>query len=224
MPSMTKRVNVVTRVAVRNITPPISGSYKNIVMSTSDILKLLSKRASVEEILPDGSTVKLTMKNYYLDNGAGLDAYAGVDLDKKYNTNKDSKKNRGPIVHTVKGTTPAKQEQEHYEELIRKEDEIIESNEELVNDESVSNDEIAISDKITINEDVIEEPATESAEEEIVETIEEVSEDSTESDESEEVESDDEEEYVEEEDTADTAQPTSTNSNNTSHKKKKKKK
>lgn len=109
MPPMTKRVNVVTRIAVRTVNPPISGSYKNIIMSTSDILKCLSKRASVEEILPDGSTVKLNMKNYYLDNGAGLDAYANVDMDDKYNTDKDSKKNRGPIVHVPKKVThPAK--------------------------------------------------------------------------------------------------------------------
>lgn len=106
MPPMTKRVNVVTRIAVRTVNPPISGSYKNIIMSTSDILKCLSKRASVEEILPDGSTVKLNMKNYYLDNGAGLDAYANVDMDDKYNTDKDSKKNRGPIVHVPKKVTP----------------------------------------------------------------------------------------------------------------------
>lgn len=98
MPSMTKKVNVVTRTAVRNITPPISGSYKNIIMSTSDILKLLCKRALVEEILPDGSTVRLTMKNYYLDNGAGLDAYADTDLEKKYNRGFESKSKRGPII------------------------------------------------------------------------------------------------------------------------------
>ena len=102
MAAMTKKVNVVTRVAVRTTNPPISGSYKNIIMSTSDILKLLCKRASVEEVLPDGTTVKLNMKNYYLDNGAGLDAYAGVDMDKKYNTNPNSKRNRGPIVNVQK--------------------------------------------------------------------------------------------------------------------------
>ena len=106
MAPMTKRVNVVTRIAVRNVTPPISGSYKNIVMSTSDILKLLCKRASVEEVLPDGRTVKLNMRNYYLDNGAGLDAYAGVNMDDKYNDDKDSKKNRAPLVHIPKKVTP----------------------------------------------------------------------------------------------------------------------
>ena len=74
MPSMTKRVNVYAQVAVRNITPPIYGTCKDIVMSTGDILKCLCKRARVEEILPDGSTVRLNLQNYYRDNGAGLDA------------------------------------------------------------------------------------------------------------------------------------------------------
>lgn len=76
MPAMTKRVNVRATIAVRNTNPPIYGTYKNIIMTTGDILKCLTKRATVEEILPDGSTVKLNYKNYYLDNGAGLDAKA----------------------------------------------------------------------------------------------------------------------------------------------------
>lgn len=74
MAAMTKRVNINAPVAIRNITPPIYGTCNNIVMSTGDILKCLCKRAKMEEILPDGSTVVLTMKNYYTDNGAGLDA------------------------------------------------------------------------------------------------------------------------------------------------------
>ena len=74
MPTMTKRVNINAPVAIRTITPPIYGRVSNIVMTTGDILKCLCKRAVVDEILPDGSTVRLTMKNYYTDNGAGLDA------------------------------------------------------------------------------------------------------------------------------------------------------
>lgn len=72
MPTMTKRVNIRTTIPVRNITPPLSGTCKDIIMTTGDILKCLCKRALVEEILPDGSTVKLNMHNYYTDNGAGL--------------------------------------------------------------------------------------------------------------------------------------------------------
>lgn len=74
MPTMTKRVNVRATVAVRNTNPPIYGTYKNIIMTTGDILKCLTKRAVVDEILPDGSLVRLNFKNYYTDNGAGLDA------------------------------------------------------------------------------------------------------------------------------------------------------
>lgn len=75
MPAMTKRVNIRTTVAVRTVNPPISGTKTNIIMSTSDILKCLCRRAIVEEILPNGKTIRLNMNNYYLDNGAGLDAY-----------------------------------------------------------------------------------------------------------------------------------------------------
>lgn len=74
MPSMTKRVNVTTTIPVRTITPPLNGTYKDIIMSTGDILKCISRRAIVDEILPNGMTIRLTMGNYYNDNGAGLDA------------------------------------------------------------------------------------------------------------------------------------------------------
>lgn len=70
--SMTKHVNVYAQVAIRNINPPIYGTCKDIIMTTGDILKCLCKRARVEEILPNGSTVRLNMTNYYKDNGAGL--------------------------------------------------------------------------------------------------------------------------------------------------------
>ena len=78
MPSMTKRVNVYAQVAVRNVTPPIYGTCKDIVMTTGDILKCLCKRARVEEILPDGKLVRLNMRNYYTDNGSGLNASKSV--------------------------------------------------------------------------------------------------------------------------------------------------
>lgn len=92
MPSMTKRVNIRTTIPVRNINPPISGTYSNIIMSTGDILKCLCKRAIVEEILPDGTIVRLNMRNYFTDNGAGLDAAAVVAKEPK--PHKTSKKEK----------------------------------------------------------------------------------------------------------------------------------
>lgn len=80
MPARTKRVNVTTVVAVRTTNPPICGTLKNIEMTTGDILKCLCKRAFVEEILPDGSTVRLNMKNYYTDNTPVVAAAAPVSV------------------------------------------------------------------------------------------------------------------------------------------------
>lgn len=80
MPARTKRVNVTTVVAVRTTNPPICGTLKNIEMTTGDILKCLCKRAFVEEILPDGSTIRLNMKNYYTDNTPVVAAAAPVSV------------------------------------------------------------------------------------------------------------------------------------------------
>ena len=89
MPAMTKRVNINAKVAIRDVKPPIYGTLNNVVMTTGNILKCLCKRAIVEEILPDGSTVRLTMKNYYTDNGAGLTA--APDPTKKKKSTKPQK-------------------------------------------------------------------------------------------------------------------------------------
>lgn len=80
MPARTKRVNVTTVVAVRTTNPPICGTLKNIEMTTGDILKCLCKRAFVEEILSDGSTVRLNMKNYYTDNEPVVAAAAPISV------------------------------------------------------------------------------------------------------------------------------------------------
>lgn len=91
MPSMTKRVNVTTIIPVRTLTPPLHGTYKNIIMSTGDILKCISRRAIVDEILPGGTTIRLTMGNYYSDNGAGLDALEQEERSRKAESNKTFK-------------------------------------------------------------------------------------------------------------------------------------
>lgn len=72
MPSLTKRVNVKIRLPIYNINPPLLSDAKDIIMTTGNILKCLEKRAIVDEVLPDGSTVRLNRHNYYTDNGGGL--------------------------------------------------------------------------------------------------------------------------------------------------------
>ena len=101
MPSMTKRVNVKAPVAIKTITPPIYGTCNDIIMTTGDILKCLCKRATVEEILPNGSTVRLNMRNYYTDNGAGLDAKKAL---KEAKVTKEDKVEEKPTEIFVTGT------------------------------------------------------------------------------------------------------------------------
>ena len=64
---ITKTVNIKANIPVRNVTPPIYGVRLNVKMTLSDILKCLCKRAIIEEVLPDGSTVRLTTKNFRED-------------------------------------------------------------------------------------------------------------------------------------------------------------
>lgn len=62
--TMVKKVNVIAQIPVRNVYPPIYGTYRGIMMSPANILKCLMHKAIVEEVLSDGSVVKLTTKNY----------------------------------------------------------------------------------------------------------------------------------------------------------------
>ena len=65
---MVKLVNITSKVAIRTVTPKICGTHENVLMSTGDILRCILMRASVEEILSDGSTVILNLGNYNKDN------------------------------------------------------------------------------------------------------------------------------------------------------------
>lgn len=64
----TKIVNVRATIPIRNITPPLYGSHERITMTLSDILKCLCKRAVVHEVLPDGTLIRLTTKNFRNDH------------------------------------------------------------------------------------------------------------------------------------------------------------
>ena len=134
--TMTKRVNVRANVAIRNINPPIYGTCNNIIMTTGDILKCLCRRAQVEEILPDGHTVKLNMSNYFTDNGAGLSVSTAVE---KKNINE-------PAI------TPATDETTDITDTVE------DSCEEISSAENVEINEIdTVEDAAPIDEDVVEE-------------------------------------------------------------------
>ena len=61
---MFKRVNVFPTIPVYNIKNPIVGTTFNVELSSGDILCCIYARAKVEEILPNGKTINLNLKNY----------------------------------------------------------------------------------------------------------------------------------------------------------------
>ena len=63
-----KKVNVIAPIPVRTVTPNIYGKKEGLSMSPANILKCLIARATVYEVLSDGSTVKLNYNNYNKDN------------------------------------------------------------------------------------------------------------------------------------------------------------
>lgn len=81
--TMLKKVNIVAQIPIRTVYPPIYGTYSGIVMSPSTILKCLTHKAYVEEILPDGSTVKLTMKNYNSVNSPQPESENKAELENR---------------------------------------------------------------------------------------------------------------------------------------------
>lgn len=62
--TMVKKVNVIAQIPIRTVYPPIYGSYSGIMMSPSVIFKCILHKAIVEEILSDGSTIRLNATNY----------------------------------------------------------------------------------------------------------------------------------------------------------------
>lgn len=63
---MNKKVNVTARtpVIVPSVAVPLRGTVRNIVLSEQDIFKCITQKAIVDEILSNGSLVRLSLSNY----------------------------------------------------------------------------------------------------------------------------------------------------------------
>lgn len=65
---MRKKVNVYPTVPVLNLRTPIYNTALNVDLSVGDIAACIYGRALVDEVLDDGSTVRLSLSNYNKDN------------------------------------------------------------------------------------------------------------------------------------------------------------
>ena len=63
-----KVVNVYPKFPITTVNPPIRATVKHVRMPEGMIRNCILAHATVQEILPDGSTVILTMGNYNTDN------------------------------------------------------------------------------------------------------------------------------------------------------------
>lgn len=73
----TKIVNIYPKRAITTITPPIRVNTFRIRKSFDEIYKCLISRSIVDEVLPDGNTVRLTFENYKsvnIPNGYEIDS------------------------------------------------------------------------------------------------------------------------------------------------------
>ena len=67
-----KTVNINATIPIVNVTPPLYGYREGIKMTISDILKCLMRRAIIHEVMPDGTTIRLDLKNFRNDNRAAM--------------------------------------------------------------------------------------------------------------------------------------------------------
>ena len=63
---MIKKVNVAARtpVVVSSLPAPIRGNVRNITLNEQDIFKCITQKAIVDEVLSNGSLVRLSLSNY----------------------------------------------------------------------------------------------------------------------------------------------------------------
>lgn len=64
MNKLTKVVNIYPSMPITGVNPPIRSSVKRVTKSINEIRTCLMSRAIVEEIMPDGTTVRLNISNY----------------------------------------------------------------------------------------------------------------------------------------------------------------
>lgn len=88
-----KKVNIEVKVPIRSLRMPLSvGKYYNVEMSPSDIFKCICGRALVDEVLSNGTTLRLDLKNYNKDN----------DVPVQVKVPEENKEPAKPVVPEVK--------------------------------------------------------------------------------------------------------------------------
>ena len=140
--TMVKKVNIIARLPVRTLYPPIHGTYECINLSPTNILKCLLHKAYVEEVLEDGSTLELNMQNYNTVNKP-----AAKKPEPKLENRKSAVFDPVPTMDQLRNKT-ANIPQSHFLYDIKKEsdsEELMDSHEAAKNDKKAVEAEIKVS-------------------------------------------------------------------------------
>lgn len=106
----TKVVNVYPNKAITSINPPIRSKVMKVTMPITNIRKCIIERAIVDEVLPDGRTVRLDFTNYDKDNSvktvedAIKEAESKIEDEVTDEITVDDSDEEDEIVHIVEET------------------------------------------------------------------------------------------------------------------------
>ena len=106
----TKVVNIYPNKAITSINPPIRSKVMKVTMPITNIRKCIIERAIVDEVLPDGRTVRLDFTNYDKDNSvktvedAVKEAESKIEDEVTDEITVDDSDEEDEIVHIVEET------------------------------------------------------------------------------------------------------------------------
>lgn len=106
----TKVVNIYPNKAITSINPPIRSKVMKVTMPITNIRKCIIERAIVDEVLPDGRTVRLDFTNYDKDNSvktvedAVKEAESKIEYEVTDEITVDDSDEEDEIVHIVEET------------------------------------------------------------------------------------------------------------------------
>lgn len=152
---MKKKVNIYSPNTLNVFTPPQSGTFLNIFMTTGDILFCIRQGARVDELLPDGRVVQLDHLNF-----------DRIDPELPEDQQPDKPSVSYDTIEEKPVITSISKEEETKEEV--KKEEVVHDTEEVVHEEPVATENVvteeAVVEEPTVEEEVLEEAAEEEVE------------------------------------------------------------
>lgn len=153
---MYKKVNIYPQTPITNIRPPIRSVTKKVTRSEEDIRACIIARAKVEEILPDGSIIRLNLTNYNINNyDKKPNKDDTIETSKEVNTNTSVEKPEGASKQFAYSNRYGKNKKKNKYYQPSKITEIVTKEGSTESKSDVAAAEAIVSAKVADNEDVL---------------------------------------------------------------------